>query len=622
MADLRALLEMRQAMPLSFSDDGETLLVGCDVPGTNQLHLLPARGGELRQLTDFRDPVSGQLLPDGRILLEMDESGNERTQLYLLDAQPGAEPEPLVVDPRYIHSSPHVGREGTLLAYATNRRNGVDFDVVMRTVSSADERVIWDGGGWIMAASLSPDGRYVAMQRESLLPASTQLMLADLDTGEVVPITDADQIGDWREPRWLGGAVLASSDAGAEFHSVRCYDIGANTWTIVLDADGSDREAWPSPDGSRLAVVTTDDGADRLAVYDIAGGTAGPGANGGIRAALPARGRTTTNGAGPHAATPTLRGRVEVALPHAGVINFRANEPRWSPDSSELGLTFSSPIQPSDVYLWTDGAIERRTVSNPQLATAGLIEPSSHRVPTPDDEQVPVYVYPGGRSVVLSIHGGPEAACVREWTPMHAALALAGYTVVAPNVRGSAGYGRRWVSLDDVELRLDSVADLAAVHAWLPSLGVDPGRAALYGGSYGGYMVLAGLAFQPELWAAGVEIVGISSLVTFLENTSAYRRAYREREYGSLADDRDFLEKASPLSRIGDIRAPLFVIHGANDPRVPLSEAEQIAAALRSRGLECELLVYPDEGHGLAKRANRLDAYPRAIAFLDRHLRP
>ena len=133
-------------------------------------------------------------------------------------------------------------------------------------------------------------------------------------------------------------------------------------------------------------------------------------------------------------------------------------------------------------------------------------------------------------------------------------------------------------------------------------------------------MVLAGLAFQPGLWAAGVDIVGISSLVTFLRNTSPYRRAYREKEYGRLDTDLEFLEEASPVNRIGDVRAPLFVIHGANDPRVPLSEAEQIVEAVRSRGLECELIVYPDEGHGLAKRANRLDAYPKALAFLGRHL--
>jgi len=167
-----------------------------------------------------------------------------------------------------------------------------------------------------------------------------------------------------------------------------------------------------------------------------------------------------------------------------------------------------------------------------------------------------------------------------------------------------------------VELRLDSVADLAALHAWLPEIGLDPNRSALWGGSYGGYMVLAGVTMQPELWAAGVDIVGISSLVTFLENTSAYRRAYREREYGTLAHDRDFLVEASPITYLDQLRAPLFVIHGANDPRVPLSEAEQIAEALAARQIRHELRVYADEGHGLAKRANRKDAYPAAIGFL------
>jgi dipeptidyl aminopeptidase/acylaminoacyl peptidase len=137
------------------------------------------------------------------------------------------------------------------------------------------------------------------------------------------------------------------------------------------------------------------------------------------------------------------------------------------------------------------------------------------------------------------------------------------------------------------------------------------------GGSYGGYMVLAGCAFQPELWAAGVDIVGISDLVSFLENTSAYRRSHREHEYGSLADDREFLQRASPMRSVESISAPLFVIHGANDPRVPLSEAEQLVSSLRRRNIACELLVYEDEGHGLQKLPNLLDAYPRAVAFLN-----
>nr|WP_246336738.1 alpha/beta fold hydrolase [Flexivirga oryzae] len=248
-----------------------------------------------------------------------------------------------------------------------------------------------------------------------------------------------------------------------------------------------------------------------------------------------------------------------------------------------------------------------------------LVEASCHRVPTSDGEQVPCFVYspenPTG-ATVLHIHGGPEAQAERFWNPVIQGLALAGFTVLQPNVRGSDGYGKRWVSLDDVDLRLDSVEDLRALHDWLPTLDLDPDRSALWGGSYGGYMVLAGLATQPDLWAAGVDIVGISSLVTFLENTSDYRRIYREREYGSLEHDRDTLIRCSPITYLDQLRAPLFAIHGANDPRVPLSEAEQIHAALTDRGVPCELRVYDDEGHGLAKRANRLDAYPAAIGFL------
>jgi dipeptidyl aminopeptidase/acylaminoacyl peptidase len=218
------------------------------------------------------------------------------------------------------------------------------------------------------------------------------------------------------------------------------------------------------------------------------------------------------------------------------------------------------------------------------------------------------------------VHGGPEGQTMQLFAPVTQALLAAGYAVVAPNVRGSVGYGKRFAALDDTTKRLDSVRDLAAIHGHLAELGFDPDRAALWGGSYGGYMVLAGLAFQPELWSAGVDIVGISNLVTFLRNTSDYRRAHREREYGSLANDREFLTEASPLTHVDAIRAPLFVIHGRNDPRVPVSEAEQLAQSLEARQIRCELVIYENEGHGLARLDNQLDAYPRAIAFLDEAL--
>jgi dipeptidyl aminopeptidase/acylaminoacyl peptidase len=320
-----------------------------------------------------------------------------------------------------------------------------------------------------------------------------------------------------------------------------------------------------------------------------------------------------------------------VPLPAGGtIIDGRLPGPRWSADSAAVTFSLTAAERPGDVLVAqaATGAVARVTDSAAALDGIAVSRPESRVVPTPDGEQVSCLVYrasPDGDpalagSAVLLVHGGPEAQSRRNFSPYVQALAAAGHTVLVPNVRGSTGYGKRWYALDDVEGRLGSVADLAALHAYLPQLGLDPARAALWGGSYGGYMVLAGLAFQPDLWAAGVDIVGISSLVTFLENTSAYRRAYREREYGTLARDREFLHAVSPLTRIDQVRAPLFIIHGANDPRVPLSEAEQIHAALTGRGQECELVVYGDEGHGLAKRSNRADAVPRAVAFLARHL--
>jgi dipeptidyl aminopeptidase/acylaminoacyl peptidase len=396
---------------------------------------------------------------------------------------------------------------------------------------------------------------------------------------------------------WLPGSdgLILTSNADREFTGIARYDLATRGWQWLVTDDDADLVGWLAPDGSRLLVERNDDGASVLSLHDPATG---------------------------------VRER-DLTLPAAGcVTDIRLPDPCWAPDARTVAVSISAPAAPGDV-LSADpgtGALRQLTRSARALGGERAAEPEPHRVPNRDGQQVPCLVYRGtgdgalDGSAVLVVHGGPEAQARQNFNPFVQALAAAGHTVVVPNVRGSTGYGKRWYQADDVRRRLDSVADLAAIHAWLPSVGVDPARAALWGASYGGYMVLAGLAFQPDLWAAGVDIVGISSLVTFLENTSAYRRAYREREYGSLAADREFLREASPLTRIDQLRAPLFIIHGANDPRVPLSEAEQIHAVLTARGQECELLVYGNEGHGLAQRSNREDAVPKAIAFLARHL--
>lgn len=594
MADLRALLEMRQASPLSFSRGGDLLLVGSDVPGTRQLYLVPPRGGELQQITRFDEPVNGALLGDGRILLEMDAGGNERTQLYLLDAEPGAIPEPLVVDPRFIHASPRVGRSGTPLAYSTNRRNGTDFDIVARDLHTGSERM-FELGGWCGVEAISPDGRWIVAGRLGERSGDSDLFLLDVGTGEVAHVTPHDGHAEYGSPAWLpdGTSFLAPTNAGRDTFAIARYDVARCSWEVVLESEW-DLDCTADDAGRSVLVGVNEDGYSRLELRD----------------------------------PQTLELREEVPLPRRGVVDH----PIFSQDGSLLAFAFSSPTEPFDVYVYDLDAREltRVTTSPRDVDPATLVEPALHRFGSFDGESIPVFLFrPEGEGpfpVVVMVHGGPESQW-RPWfhtsfAPFTQHLLARGYAVAAPNVRGSTGYGKRFEHLDDVRLRLDSVRDLASLHGWLDAQPeIDGSRAVLYGRSYGGYMVLAGLTLQPELWAAGIEMVGISSLVTFLENTSDYRRAAREREYGSLAHDHDFLVEASPMTHIDAIRAPLFIQHGANDPRVPLGESEHIHRVLTDKGQRCELVVYSDEGHTIEKLGNRIDCFTRAVAFLSEVLK-
>ena len=587
---LTQLLDARTTRAYDMSADGH-VLVGHDDTGTVQLYEI-APNGNWTQLTDIGEGCRGRYLPGQRsIVVEHDTAGTERYQLSLLRLdEPHARLEPLVHDEAYIHHLVDVlpGR----VVYTTNRRDGVDFDVVARDLADGTERVLYDGGGYVGDVAVSPDERYVVLGRPAVPANSTQLVLVDTASGEVAELTPADELAEYGRLEWApdSASFTFATNSGREFAGIARYDVAARSWAYEQTDDEWDLAGWPSPDGTRMLVVRNVDGAHELSIDGE-----------------------------------------PVVLPHDGVL-ARLTEPVWSPDGSWLAVTFASAIEPGDVWVYTTagtdaparaGRLHRLTDSSPDLDKECLVFPDLHRAPTPDSGEVPCFVYRRADcdgSAVLNLHGGPEAQAQRTWNPLVQALVAQGHTVVVPNVRGSTGYGKAWYSADDARKRLESVADLAALHAWLPSLGLDPARAALYGGSYGGYMVLAGLTMQPTLWAAGVDIVGISSLVTFLENTSAYRRAHREREYGSLEKDHDFLVKASPITYIDELRAPLMILHGANDPRVPLSEAEQIAAAVRARGVECELVVYADEGHGFAKRHNQFDSQPRIAAFLARHL--
>jgi dipeptidyl aminopeptidase/acylaminoacyl peptidase len=588
--DLRTLLELRTWTVFDADDDGR-VLAGHDGSGSMQLVELDIDGTPT-PLTALPGACSGRYLPGERaVVVQYDDGGNERSQLSLLRLDPSPpEPvgldgiEPLVRDEEFIHTLLDV-RPGVVV-YATNRRNGVDFDVVVRRLADGSESVRYDSGGVVDEVGL--DGDRAAVTVLSLQPASTHVRVTG-PTG-IRDVTHVDDHAKHHGARLLDdGSLVLASNHDREFLAVARVDADGS-WTWLIEAD--DHDVWVSvaPDGRRLLATHHIDGGCALAVHDVDGRHA-------YDVALPAYGVTTT---------------------------------RWSAGGRYVAIGLVAPTLPGEVLRLDVESGEVRTLASaademPPGVREACVEPTSHRVPTRDGEQIPCFVYaprdgdPDG-SVVINIHGGPEAQAQRVFNPVVQALVAAGHVVLVPNVRGSTGYGKRWYSLDDGKLRLDSVADLADLRSWVSTVGGDPRRIALYGGSYGGYMVLAGLSMQPNLWAAGVDVVGMSSLVTFLENTSAYRRAVREREYGWLDADREFLIEASPLTHLDAIRTPLFVIHGANDPRVPLSESEQIKAALDAKGVPCELVVFADEGHGLAKRVNRLDAYPAAFAFLAEHL--
>ena len=587
------MLQTLLALPslVAFDIDGEgRLLVGYDGSGVRQVHEIGA-DGSWRTLTALAERVvNAKYVPGSReVIVEHDTGGDERGQLSILDLD-GELPElkPLVHDPAYFH---HLiaARPGRVL-FTTNRRNEIDFDVIAIDLGTGLETVLYDGGGFLTDVAPSPDDRWVLITRSGRPANSEQALLVDTTTGELTEITSADDAVYLGPPSWLpdSSGLLLSGDFDRDRLAVFRYDLASAALTLVIADDTRDLTAWASPEGDHLLVSANDDGAVSLVLHQLDGRLIAP-----------------------------------IELPPGGCGAILVDsDPVWSEDGNHLVITYSSPIEPQYVIRYSVVGGETFAVRAPDAPSlpAGLEHPTTHRVPSFDGEQVPLFLYRpadgGDGSAVVLVHGGPEWQASRIWNPVIAGLVEQGHTVLVPNVRGSSGYGKRWYSLDDRELRLDSVRDLAAIHAWLPSIGLDQDRVALWGGSYGGYMVLAGLAFQPKLWTAGVDIVGIASLVTFLENTSAYRRVMREREYGFLATDRSFLEVASPLSQVDAIEAPLFVIHGANDPRVPLSEASQITDALARRGIHCQLLVYPDEGHGLAKRKNRLDAYPQAFAFL------
>ncbi|WP_255171536.1 S9 family peptidase [Natrononativus amylolyticus] len=614
--DVRRYLSARGTREPTLAPDG-TLAYLADTTGTMQVWTLERPGEWPTQHTVYDERVSvvswspaGDALAFGK-----DAGADEHDQLFRLDLADGTIAR-LTDRPDAIHSWGGWSPGGERIAFSANRRDPASFDVYVMDAAGGDPSLVCEGDGRIAVAAWDSSGDRLALTTAHA-SADVDLCVVDVDSGDRRRVTSHERAARYGFPTFGpdGDALYCTSDVHGDTMELVRIDIETRAVDPVRitgdegPAGSRDAPADWSVDGfaldsttGRLAYTRNVDGYSTLLVGRLTG--------------------------------PTEIEAEPVEVPRGVVSDLTIG-----PDGERAAMTVSSTNLNYSVYvvdLTAVDADEGPTADRWTVPSSGGVSLERYHVPelvgyeTFDGRTIPAFfslptdTADGERvPVIVDIHGGPHAQRRPSWRnrPIRQYFLDSGYALFEPNVRGSSGYGAEYAALDDVEKRMDSVRDVASGVEWLrdhPS--VDPDRIVAYGRSYGGFMVLACITEYPELWAAAVDFVGIADWITFLENTGDYRRSHREAEYGSLETDRAFLESISPIHEADRIECPLFVQHGANDPRVPVGEAEQIAAAVEEQGVPVETCIFDDEGHHTTKLENRIEQFERIAAFLDEHV--
>ena len=517
-----------------------------------------------------------------RVVLATDVGGNERWELGLWDGQ-GTAVRRITHDPTRIHE-PGAWRDDRRYVFRSNARDERFFDVYEVDLARPDPpRSIREEDATVQVVAARGDRLLLGRSRTNL---DTDLLLRVNGTESLLNprTTEVVVFGADLGPE----AVYAGANPDREFAALVRYRAPGSP-ELLYEPSGDVEVVRVDPSGRRVALVVNDRGYSRLVFHDLA----------------------------------TSESTV-ATLPVDGVIGSGT----WRTDGSGFLFDLSAPTLGTEVFVWEGGPKKPRGLTRTPRPLPGPADPPQLEGFSAEDGLRVAYWdhRPRGtpRGTVVLVHGGPESQARPGFSPFVQFLVGEGFRTVVPNVRGSLGYGRTFVHLDDVRRRSDSVRDLRDLVAALRERDrIPPGRPyplGVIGGSYGGFMVLAAITTYPDLFAAAVDIVGISNFVTFLERTGPWRRKLREDEYGRLDRDREFLRSISPLYAADRIRTPLLVVHGANDPRVPIFEAEQIVASLRGRDVPVEFLRFEDEGHGLVRRDNQVHAYARAADFFEQYL--
>lgn len=600
---------VRSAVFLDWTEDGRGIYVRTRFGKLGQVHRVMQPGAYRQQLTWFDEPMGQVLRRNGRetLSITMDEGGHEQDQVYLFDPATGERRR--LTDGESRNRLVQWSRDGRRMAYQSTRRNGRNNDLWWmdpERPGSAELLLEAPDGSWFGPADFSDNGRFLLVQR-FIGVEDSRIYVLDLDERTLYRVA-----GNPDQP--TANKAIAFDRKGAGFYYItnQRHRAAELAW---MPLDGSAEPVyltanspWDvshfalSDDGKRGAFVTNEDGISRLYLLN----------------------------------TRTRKYRRVSDIPVGLVSGLR-----FSPDSRKLAFNVSTAQTPSDVYVLelgrraeTHGDLRRWTFSEVGgLDTESFVEPELVRFPTFDrigerQRTVPAFVYTprgdGPHPVVIHVHGGPEAQYrpsfsknVQMW------VSELGAAVIAPNIRGSSGYDSEYLALDNGLKREDAIRDIGALLDWIATRDdLDETRVAITGTSYGGYVVLASAVHFSDRLRAGVDVVGISNFVTFLENTEEYRRDFRRLEYGDERDPemRAFLQGISPLNRVDEIDIPLLVVQGRNDPRVPASESVQIVEALRRRGRPVWYIEALNEGHGYDRKENRDIAEQATILFLQKHL--
>jgi dipeptidyl aminopeptidase/acylaminoacyl peptidase len=595
---------IRSASVLGWLPGELGLVVSTRFAEASQLHTVKGPLQYRKQITFFDEPVgAADISPvTPHILFLKDKGGNENSQIYLLDLATGR--SKMLTDGESRNESVLWDHQGRMMAFASTKRNGKDTDVYVQDLSqqnSAAQIVVQEGGSW-KPKEFSYDGNLLLVARV-VSANENYFYLYDMKTKKLEQIFPGMKMA-------FGAAAFAkdsqniflSNDSQGEFKTLYVYNIANKsakpiTANIKWDVDALRL----SPDGKNLVFETNEGGISKLYSMD----------------------------------TRKMSYKELKGIPVGQIGNFT-----FHPQKNNLiAMTLSSAKSSGDAFVydlkgnklqaWTEsetGGLDKNKFVEPELISYPTFDQTDGQ-----PRLIPAFLYKprdtkGKVPVVVSIHGGPEA----QFRPGFSAsfqyyASEMGIAVIAPNVRGSSGYGKTYLTLDNGFKREDSVKDIGALLDWIAAQpDLDSSRVVVMGGSYGGYMTLASMTYYSDRLAGGIDIVGISHFISFLTNTKSYRQDLRRVEYGDERnpDMKTFLDKISPLTNVKKIQKPLFVVQGLNDPRVPTSEAEQIVKAVRANGNDAWYLLAKDEGHGFRKKANQSVHMQTTVMFLEKVLFP